>query len=133
MGGAMEQVRLVAPSPKRVAEALVRKWTPAVIDKEGQVAAGRVIDDVLQGRKDREAESLGLPIAAFELGEGQPTSLDMLPTKADDVGAPLSAEQQERHRQPSLRADWMSRRELLNLFERPSMVSSRAGLEVRNV
>ncbi|MEA3070994.1 MAG: hypothetical protein QOD29_2440 [Alphaproteobacteria bacterium] len=81
----MGQVRLVAPSSKRVAEALVRKSTPAVIDKEGQVAAGRGIDDTLQGRKDRKAESLGLPIAALELGEGQPTSLDVLPTEADDI------------------------------------------------
>src|SRR5204863_7561829 len=58
VGSAMGQVRLVAPSSKLVAEALVRERMPAVVDKEGQVATGRDIDDTLQGRKDRDAESL---------------------------------------------------------------------------
>ena len=129
----MTKASLIAPIPKLVSETGITKRTVPIVHKERQVTASRTIYDPLQRGQDGQRQPLGFAIASFVLRERELPSFDVLFPKPDDVGAPLTREQQECKREPRLASDRVAFLELLYFLRIPSMESGWARFEIFNI
>src|SRR5258705_9367802 len=86
-------------------------------NEKGKVAARGARDELseLGVHRDRQRG------AGLLLSEPQDTATDMLRPHLDDITAPLSGVEQERHRQPRSRPDWVVSLELRDLFLSPGV------------
>src|SRR5262245_39214857 len=114
---ARRQSGRVAPVAELLAEGVAAVWLASRGDQERQVFARRHIEDRAQMRMHRDCERR----VRFLLLHVQRAVLDVLPSHADHIAAPLAGIEQQREREAWLRADRMMRLELRDLFLGPRM------------
>ena len=117
----MTKACFVAPLPKLVPEPGVSERPIEVVHQEGQITAGRGVDDPLQHRQDRQRELRWMMLPALLLSERQLAVASVLASKAGDVTPPLPRKQKERQRKSGLGSDRVLLLVLPNLFDAPSM------------
>jgi hypothetical protein len=114
---AVLKASLIAPLAKLVAKTGIGERSSQIVHKERHVATWRCINDLLQGRQDRQ----GQPLARLALCDYQLATAYMLTAKTDRVSAPLSGKEQQGKCQSRFAAHRMLRFELADFFNCPGV------------
>src|SRR5688500_3871379 len=91
---------LNAPVPKPVAESRRSEWLAGLSHKERDAAARRLVDDLLQLGADRNLHLNRLTVAILPLCKNEPTTPNVVWSKAHRVGSALACVKHQRHGEP---------------------------------